>query len=92
MPVAQSKLTQPVIVQHVAPTNMLWYAPCCTIGGAARPRPESVIAIGANLSRTSHLDLDLDFDLDLDVLVLDRFSRASCLRKLISHLKVHVHV
>jgi hypothetical protein len=35
VPAAQSKLTQPVIVQYVAPPNRLWYAPYCTIEGAA---------------------------------------------------------
>ena len=34
MPSEEVKIAQPVIVQYVAPHNMLWYAPYCTIGGA----------------------------------------------------------
>jgi hypothetical protein len=49
-------------------------------------RPGSVISISANLSRFSHLNLDLD------VLVLDRFSRASCLQNFAARLIVHGHV
>ena len=34
MPPEGVKISQPVIVQYVAPPNMLWYAPYCTIEGA----------------------------------------------------------
>ena len=54
--------------------------------------PKSVISINVHLSRLSHMDLDLDFDLDLDVLMLDRYTRASCMQKSTSRLMVHVHV
>ncbi len=48
VPAAQSKLTQPVIVQYVAPPNMLWYAPYRTIEGATQKHtsgsaPQSVL-------------------------------------------------
>ncbi|MGD0307792.1 MAG: hypothetical protein ABSC02_00765 [Acidobacteriota bacterium] len=46
----------------------------------------------ADLSVFSHVDLDSGFDLDLDVLVLDRFSQVSSLRKFTSRSIVHVHV
>ena len=35
VPPQQVKIAQSVIVQYVAPSNMLWYAPYCTIEGAA---------------------------------------------------------
>jgi len=34
VPPQQVKIAQPGIVQYVAPPNMLWYAPYCTIEGA----------------------------------------------------------
>ena len=39
VPPQQVKIAQPVIVQYVAPPNMLWYAPYCTIQGAAQDCP-----------------------------------------------------
>jgi hypothetical protein len=59
-------------------------------GGIAAAREPDLIM--ADLSVFSHVDLDSGFDLDLDVLVLDRFSQVSSLRKFTSRSIVHVHV
>ena len=69
-----------MIVQYVAPPNMLWHAPYCTIEGAtAAPSPSPADATAANIpgrkplsANSSHfpdLDLDLDVDVDLDALL-----------------------